>query len=91
MGYYLQLGYDVLRSIQTEQQLIPFFRFESLNTQFKVPTGFAKNPANDQKIYTVGASYKPILNIAVKADYEFHRNEAGTGVDQFNLGLGYLF
>jgi len=29
--------------------------------------------------------------VALKADYQIQRNEADTGVNQFNLNLGYLF
>ncbi|HXE56925.1 MAG TPA: hypothetical protein VNK43_02895 [Gemmatimonadales bacterium] len=90
-GWYLQAGYDVLRHTRAGQQLIPFVRYEQLNTQDEVPTGFAANPANDRRIVTLGAVWKPIANVAVKADYQINRNEAETGVDQWNVGLGYLF
>jgi hypothetical protein len=31
------------------------------------------------------------LNIVIKVDWQDFSNAAGTGVDRFNLGLGWLF
>ncbi len=91
VGGYLEAGYDVLFRVDTELALVPYVRYERLNTQNTVPTGFSANPATDQQIITLGASFKPIANIAIKADYQIRTNEANTGVDQFNISLGYLF
>ena len=90
-GWYLQGGYDVLRRLRTSQQLLPYVRYEQLNTQDEVPEGFAATPANDRTILSFGVAWKPLFNIALKADYQIHRNEADTGVNQFNVNLGYLF
>jgi hypothetical protein len=90
-GWYVQGGYDVLRRLGTSQQLLPYVRFESVNTQDDVPDGFTANPANDQTIISIGAAWKPLFNIALKADYQIRRNDADTGVNQFNVNLGYLF
>jgi hypothetical protein len=90
-GWYVQGGYDVLRRLGTSQQLLPYLRYEKLNTQDAVPDGFTANPANDRTIVSLGLAWKPLLNVALKADYQLHRNEADTGVNQFNLNLGYLF
>jgi hypothetical protein len=91
VGWYVEVGYDVLRHVRTEQSLIPFTRFESLDTQDRVPAGFAADPANDLDVLTVGAMWKPIPQIALKADYQRRRNAARTGVDQLGVALAYLF
>lgn len=91
IGWYVQAGYDVLSAVFTEAQLLPYVRFEKLNTQDDVPAGFAADPANDREILTFGAAWKPIPNIVVKADYALQSNEADTGVDQLSVALGYLF
>lgn len=88
-GWYVQAGYDVLRS--STQQLLPYVRYESMNTQQNVPAGFSANPALDKSATTIGAMWKPITNIAVKADYTLDSNQAETGINQFNVSLGYLF
>jgi hypothetical protein len=91
IGWYLQAGYDILRSASTTHQLIPYVRYEHLNTQDRVPAGFTANPENDRTIATFGLAWKPLFNVALKADYQVQRNEAHTGVNQFNVALGYLF
>jgi hypothetical protein len=90
-GWYLQGGYDVLRARNTEHQLVPYVRFEKLNTQEEVPAGFAQNLANDRNTLTLGAMWKPLPSVALKLDYQIIRNEAETGVNQLNVNLGYLF
>ena len=91
-GWYLQAGYDLLsHRFSGDDALIPYLRYERLDTQIEVPDGFAVNPQNDQRIFTFGVAYKPLLNVIFKADYQWIRNQADTGVDQINLALGYLF
>ena len=90
-GAYVQAGYDVLRALDTAHQLSPYVRWETLNTQDEVPAGFAANPATDRTAWLIGAMWKPIPEVALKADYQLHRNQAETGVSQFNVNLSYLF
>ena len=91
IGWYVQGGYDVLRSVSTRHQLIPYVRYEQIDTQDKVPAGFAANPANDRTILTLGAAWKPIPNVVVKGDYQIHRSAANSGLNQWNLSMGYVF
>jgi len=90
-GWYLEGGYNVLRTARTEHQLIPYLRYEELNTQDRVPNGYSPDPANDRSVFSIGAMWKPIPNVALKSDYQFHSNAARTGVDQWNVAVGYLF
>ncbi len=90
LGWYLQGGYDVLRG-RSSHQIVPYLRYEQLNTQDEVPDGFAADPATDQRLVTVGAMWKPLPNVSVKADYLITSNEAETGVNSLNVNLGYLF
>jgi hypothetical protein len=90
-GWYVQGGYNVLRAAGTEHQLIPYVRYEQINTQKEVPTGFTANPATDQTLLTVGASWKPIPEAVLKADYNIAHNEAETGLSRLSVALGYLF
>jgi hypothetical protein len=91
-GWYLQGGFDVL-SLRSGSRaaLTPFVRFERFDTQAAVPAGYARNPENDVTILTLGAVYKPIDPIALKFDWQRRTNGARTGVDQWNVGIGYLF
>jgi len=91
-GAYIEAGYDVLaRVAASRQSLVPFVRWESYDTQAAVPAGFARNPASDIETLTVGVNWKPIEQLIFKADWQDVDNGAGTGVDQFNLALGYIF
>jgi hypothetical protein len=90
-GWYLQAGYDVLARFSSERQLIPYARLEELDTQDAVPPGFAANPANDVESLTLGLAFKPIDQLILKADFQDYDNGAGTGTDQFNVALGYIF
>jgi uncharacterized small protein (DUF1192 family) len=91
-GYYGELGYDVLsRRRPGGPELVPFFRYEAFDTQAEVAAGFAADPAFDRSVRTYGVHFRPIPNIALKADFQDLGNSAGTGVDRFNLALGWLF
>lgn len=90
-GWYVRAGYDVLRRADTRVELLPFVRYESLNTQAEVPDGFSADPANDVEVWTFGAALRPIPQLIFKADYQMRSTEAETGLDQFNVALGYIF
>lgn len=92
-GYYLTAAYDILPYLVTgtSHYLAPFVQYEKLNTQSDVPNGFSKNAARERTNLTVGLTYKPHPNIALKFDYINRDNEADTAVDQFNIALNYLF
>lgn len=90
-GGYVSAGYDVLRAVDTDHQLVPYVRYERVNTQARVPDGFSADPSTDRRVVLLGTMWKPIPNVSVKADWQLHGNEANTGVNQFNVNIGYLF
>lgn len=90
-GSYVEAGYDVLFPRGGRASLVPFARWERYNTQDEVPAGFAANPENDVRLWTLGLQFRPIPQVVVKLDYQDYRNEASTGVDRWNLALGWLF
>ncbi len=91
-GGYLQAGYNILSGrTKGEMELIPYFRYEAVNTQKEVPQGYLSNPANDQTLWTMGAEFLPIPNLVIKADYQITENKADSGINQFNIDLGYSF
>jgi uncharacterized small protein (DUF1192 family) len=90
-GRYVQVGYDLLASRGGERALIPYARWEGLNTQDKVPAGFVADPINDVEIVTLGIEFKPIDQIVIKADHQRIDNEAFDSTSQFNVLLGWIF
>lgn len=91
LGWYVQAGYDVLRSTSSTHQLIPYATFERVNTQMALADGFSENPANDLTVASLGLAWKPAPQVVWKVDYQLHSNEAETGVNQLNMQIGWLF
>ena len=91
LGWYVQVGYDVLRNTNAGHQLIPYVRYEEVDTQRAVPSGFAANPANDLTVTSIGAAWKPVPQVLFEMDYQLHSNAADTGIDQVNFHMGWLF
>lgn len=90
-GGYLQAGYNVLSRKHDTMSLSPYFRYEVVDTQHRMPFGFTANPTYDRTFYTLGLEFKPIYNIAIKGDYQWHRSDLRSGANQFNVALGYSF
>jgi hypothetical protein len=91
LGWYGEVGYDILRSVDTTHELTPYLRYERANTQREVATGFTANPANDVTAFSAGLAWKPVPQVVWKLDWSDVSNQANTGVDQVNLQIGWLF
>jgi hypothetical protein len=91
-GGYVQGAFNVLSLCsKTSQYAAPFFRYERYDTAARTPDQFGGNPATSRVDYVLGATYKPIPKVAIKTDYMWRRNGARTGVNQWNIGLGFMF
>jgi hypothetical protein len=90
-GGYGTAAFNVLSLTKCAQYLAPFARYERYDTASRVPEGFAGNPATSRVEYTVGLTYRPIPRIALKADQQWKRDGARTGVNQWNFGAGWSF
>jgi hypothetical protein len=89
-GWYAEAAYHVWKS--GDNDLAPFVRYESWNTQDKVPSNVTKNPDNENNIWTVGANYWPHPQVVFKADYQkWDKPDGEKGDKRANLGLGYMF
>jgi hypothetical protein len=91
LGWYGEVGYDMLRAAGTTHELMPYVRYERADTQREVAAGFAANPANDVTVTSLGLAWKPVPQVVWKLDWSDVSNGAGTGVDQLNLQIGWLF
>ena len=90
-GWYAQVGYDLLWSSASEQQLLPYFRYETVNTQAEVPSGYSSSGSKDFNVTAIGMAWKPIGNTVLKMDYQMHSNASSSGINQFNVAMGWLF
>lgn len=92
-GYMVEGAYHVFHHLWPEcpSDLIAFVRWEDYDTHHAVPDGFTASGAAHRQTLTTGLSFKPLENVAIKADYSFRDNDAGTANNQFNLGVAYNF
>lgn len=89
-GWYAEAAYHIWK--QGDHDLAPFVRYEKWDMHNEVPTGYVKNSAYQNSIWTVGANYWPHPQIVLKADYQNFELADGTkGDKRVNLGLGYMF
>jgi hypothetical protein len=90
-GGYVEIGYDLFARRDSARSLIPYARWEAFDTQAEVPAGFSRDPARDVESLTLGIAAQPFDQVIFKFDHQDYDNEAGTGIDQWNLAVGYLF
>ncbi len=93
LGLYVEVGYEVLQWLLPESQatLEPFFRYEFVDTQNDVPSGFERDRSQIVNTYTAGLHFKPIPNVVVKLDYRNRSARAGALGDEVNAGIGVVF
>ncbi len=72
--------------------LVAFVRYDDFDTQYRMPSGDAANPAGDRTEWTYGLTYLPIPTLALKADYQVRDDATADGVENgWNLGVGFMF
>lgn len=88
-GAYGEVGYDVAPWLfpASRVAVIPFVRYEHIDTQAKMPEGIAANEAQDSEILTIGVHVRPIEQIVFKVDYESWSDS----FDRLNFTMGYVF
>jgi len=92
-GGYVQVGYNVLSQTTSAGgvALTPYLRYEQVDTQARMPAGFERSLSTDNTFVTLGVELKPISNVVMKVDHAWVSNDAGSGVNQFNVNMGYAF
>jgi len=88
-----ELAYDVLRVLMpgTAQQLLPFVRAESYNTQAAVPDFYQPRGEFDVNELTFGLSYLPMPQVVGKADVQLRDRRYGLDELLINFGVGWMF
>jgi len=91
-GYYIDLGYNVLRSVKTEKQLIPFINYSNYDTHYTVPANITDNLSYRKNVITTGLSFFLTKGAVVKTDVQFVKNGAADKyATTFNAGFGIMF
>jgi hypothetical protein len=96
LGYYIEVGYDVLRNFDTMKQLVPFVRYEYYDTQNTMDGGdnvqSLRNLANENTVITTGLSLMLSKGSIAKMDMQFVKNAANDSFTQtINFGIGVMF
>ncbi len=93
LGGYGEVAYDVLPHLipGTEMALEPFFRFEYVDTQNDIPTGFLRDGSQRKRLYVPGISFLPHPNVVLKLDYRNIDPFTGEAADELNLGFGVAY
>ncbi len=86
-GWLVQGAYTF--NLNSDMAVSPFVRYERYDTQASLPLGLTSDPANRDKLVTLGFSFRPLSDVVVKADYQKFIDHAEN--DRINLGLGYMF
>jgi len=91
-GWYVEAAYNLL-SLDKQQQLFAFARYEDFDTHASVEGSLVDNLAFDRNEWTLGLSYKLAPGAVVKADYQIKGNAIPNTdkKNQLNIGIGVTF
>jgi hypothetical protein len=89
-GHYVEGAYRA--TLANQWTLVPFVRYEILNTASKyadLGAGLTPNPLRDEKVSVAGLNLAIANGVVFKIDYrDFERDDSLSG---FDLGVGYQF
>lgn len=92
LGYYAEIGYNVLRSLKTEKQLVPFVRYGFLNTHNSVESNINKDIGYVKSVITTGLTLMLTKGAVAKADMQFVKSGGDDKyIKTLNLGIGVMF
>ena len=92
-GYYAELGYNLLASQSTTNELIGFARYENYDTHAEVEAGTTLEEAYNRTEITLGIGFKVAAGAMFKADYQLLSNASAPDdkKNQFNFGIAIWF
>lgn len=90
-GFYVEFDYDIERA--KGAVLTPFVRYESydLTKDTDKDTFGDRVESRERTNSVVGVAYKPIDRLVFKADYSYKHRADDSGVNELNLGLGFVY
>ncbi len=92
-GGYVEAAYDLLHLLApgATQGLTLFDRIDAVDTQAGVPVGFSAVLTDERWSDIVGIVYRPIPEIAFKADYRRQYLGDGEAYNEIDSGIAWLF
>jgi len=90
-GYYAEAGYNIFKTTKFKSELIPFVRYEFINTHHET-VGFEPNKKYETQLITSGLNWKVNSGVVLKVDYQWIKSAAQSKYDHaFNAGIGFVF
>ena len=90
LGYYFDLGYNVLDNFKTALELTIWGRYSYVNTALTISG--KDNKDYEKSLWRVGFSFKPISEVALKIDYgQVTTGTSGEVSSEINAAIGYYF
>lgn len=92
-GFYAEAAFNLLSFAgQCKSELLPFVRYEYMNTHHQVDSNTAKNDKYESKIITTGITYRLNRNAVIKSDLQFIKTAADSEFSKTaNFGVGVMF
>ena len=92
-GFYLEGGYDLFHLAgRSDQQLVPFVRYENANTHASLANVPNPGTSDAQQFVTAGLTYLPHPQIALKFDYRRRLEDPPQGEkNRYSFGIGFMF
>jgi len=91
-GFYAQVAYNVLRFVDTDQELYIFGKYEDINPYAQVPTGMTAPAGKSFKVYNAGLAYKPHPLVSLKADVAaIDRKEPASDETLYSAAITWMF
>lgn len=92
LGYYIEAGYNVLYTTDSDYRLTPFFRYEFLNTHHKVNNQLSPDLGLKKQILSYGFSFNMGNNTVIKTDLQSLKAANSTSFTHtINAGIGVMF
>lgn len=90
-GYYAEVDYDI--ECEKGAVLTPFIRFEAYDLTKSVDndTFGSRVKGRNRTNQVIGLAYKPVDRLVFKADYSKKHRGDDSGIDEINLGLGFVY
>lgn len=92
-GAYGEVSYrQPIKSAASYPQVVPFVRYENLDTHAEVDRNVTRDKNNHREILTTGVGLQITPGTMLKADFQWQKTEANPKpTNTFNLGFGYWF
>jgi hypothetical protein len=96
-GWYLEGAYHFMpeswkKGKLSKSDAVAFVRYDDFDTQYKMPSGVAKDPAGDRNEWTFGVNFYLQPNLVLKTDFQVRDDDTSDDLEHlYNIGVGWQF